>query len=603
LIAKEPIVVPLEIIFLIPGWENRAAEFFLSRGFDLQKEKVYQAAGDVIMAKTRFFVVILLVQAAIIFSPNLGLAETSPSLALSGHVSSQEEGPMEGVLVSAKRENSTITITVISDAHGQFSFPRTKLDPGRYALRIRAVGYDLSDPGPLEVAAQKTTQLDLKLVKTKDLAAQLTNAEWLMSAPGTEEQKMQVGCYSCHTLERVFRSHYTAADFKSIVHRMSSYDPGSSPERGPQIATDGAREMRVSPEYLSTINLSSVSQWQFPLKTFPRPKGNATRVIITEYDLPRRESMPHDVILDANGIVWYGDFGSQYLGRLDPKTGKVVEYPVPLLKPGFPTGYRVLWPDPQGNIWISMAAQAAVTKFDPKTEKFQIWKVPDPADGKTNERATMVQPEHLDVDGKIWVQLRGGKIQRLDARTGEWDREPISAFGYFAKGSPAESRPHAIYDTVADSQNNVYFTDIESEYIGRINAKSKEVTYYQTPTFNSGPHRGHVDQQDRFWFAEDRSSGIGMLDPETGRIQEWKVPTPFSESYDVSPDKNGDAWEGGMTTDRVARLNPKTGKIVEYLLPRPTNIRKVEVDNSTNPVTVWVGGNHGAFIAKLEPLE
>jgi virginiamycin B lyase len=214
-----------------------------------------------------------------------------------------------------------------------------------------------------------------------------------------------------------------------------------------------------------------------------------------------------------------------------------------------------------------------------------------------------VQPEHLDVDGKVWVQLRGGNIQRLDARTGEWDREAISAFAYFPKDSPAMKRPHAIYDTVADSQNNVYFTDINSEYIGRVNAKTREVTYYQTPTFNSGPHRGHVDQQDRFWFAEDRASQIGMLDPETGRIQEWKIPTPYSESYDASPDKNGEAWEGGMTTDRVARLNPKTGKMIEYLLPRSTNIRKVEVDNSTNPVTVWVGGNHGAFIVKLEPLE
>ena len=58
-----------------------------------------------------------------------------------------------------------------------------------------------------------------------------------------------------------------------------------------------------------------------------------------------------------------------------------------------------------------------------------------------------------------------------------------------------------------------------------------------------------------------------------------------------------------MWTDRVARLNPKTGQVTEYLLPRETNIRRVFVDNSTTPVTFWVGSNHGASVLKLEPLE
>jgi virginiamycin B lyase len=58
-----------------------------------------------------------------------------------------------------------------------------------------------------------------------------------------------------------------------------------------------------------------------------------------------------------------------------------------------------------------------------------------------------------------------------------------------------------------------------------------------------------------------------------------------------------------MLSDRVSRLDPKTGEFVEYLLPRTTNIRRVFVDNSTNPVTFWVGNNHGASIIKVEPLD
>ena len=52
---------------------------------------------------------------------------------------------MEGVLVSAKKAGSTITITVVSDKDGRFSFPASKLEPGQYALRIRAIGYDLDN--------------------------------------------------------------------------------------------------------------------------------------------------------------------------------------------------------------------------------------------------------------------------------------------------------------------------------------------------------------------------------------------------------------------------------------------------------------------------
>jgi hypothetical protein len=58
-----------------------------------------------------------------------------------------------------------------------------------------------------------------------------------------------------------------------------------------------------------------------------------------------------------------------------------------------------------------------------------------------------------------------------------------------------------------------------------------------------------------------------------------------------------------MFTDRVTRLDPKSGQMTDYLLPRSTNIRRVFVDNSTTPVTFWVGNDHGASIIKLEPLD
>ena len=57
-----------------------------------------------------------------------------------------------------------------------------------------------------------------------------------------------------------------------------------------------------------------------------------------------------------------------------------------------------------------------------------------------------------------------------------------------------------------------------------------------------------------------------------------------------------------MASDRVLRFDPQSARSVEYLLPRPTNIRRVYIDDRTNPGALWVGSNHGASIVKVEPI-
>src|SRR5689334_9126329 len=76
--------------------------------------------------------------------------------ALSGQVSSPEEGVMEGVLVSARKEGSNITTTVVSNDQGQFSFPSDRLTPGKYTVTIRAAGYSLVEPKSVEIAGSAT---------------------------------------------------------------------------------------------------------------------------------------------------------------------------------------------------------------------------------------------------------------------------------------------------------------------------------------------------------------------------------------------------------------------------------------------------------------
>src|SRR5262245_54741453 len=526
--------------------------------------------------------------------------------ALSGQVSSSAEGPMEGVLVSAKMVGSTITITVVSDQAGRFAFPSSKLAPGRYALRIRAIGYELNGADTVDVVAGKTTTLDLKLRKTEDLAAQLSNGEWIASAPGTDREKtLLLNCLGCHTLEPVVKSKHSTDDFMQVLPRMQGYVYQSIP-LAPQLRRAERRmeergDQRVQvyrglAEYLSKINLSATPDWTFALKTLPRPSGRGTRVIIMEYDLPRPVIQPHDVVVDADGIAWYSSFGEQNLGRLDPKTGKVTEFPLPLLKPGFPTGSLGLRIARAGNLWLGMMYQAGIAKFDSKTEKLQIWSLPATVNIDAAQ-VNMVSPQFSFVDGLVWTQNNGfAGIHRLNIYTGQ-----IETFEPF-KDAP-KGEPHNIYDVIPDSKNNVYFTDFRHRHIGRLDAKTGAVTLHPTPTAGSAPRRGMMDASDRLWFGEYRSNRIGMFDTKSGEFKEWLAPTPWSAPYDVTVDKNGEAWTGSMSTDRVLRLDPKTDQFVEYLLPKTTNIRRVFVDNSTTPVTFWVGSNHGASIIKLEPLD
>src|SRR5437588_7472522 len=527
---------------------------------------------------------------------------------LSGKVTSSEEGAMEGVLVSAKREGSTITVTVVSDAQGRYSFPAKRLAPGRYQLRIRAVGYELDSPEMVTVT-NKGAVTDLKLKKAADLAAQLSNGEWLASVPGTDRQKdLLLNCVGCHTLERIARSRYDADAFmKTVLPRMQGYVNQSIPQH-PQLrkaerlmeerGDQRVQVYRTSAEYLSTLNLAESPKWGYELKTFPRPSGRATRVIYTEYDLPRATIEPHDVLVDEQGIAWYSSFGEQNLGRLDPRSGKVREFPIPEMKQGFPTGLLGLRADRDGNLWLGNMYQAQIVKFDRKTQKFTTWKLP-PEQDIDAAQINMVSPQSAHVDGKVWTQNNGfAGVHRLDLATGKIETwEPF-------KNAP-KGEPHNIYDVIPDSQNNAWFTDFRRKHIGRIDAKTREVKLYEIPGEKPvvAPRRGQMDAQRRLWFAQYRGDKIGMLDTKTGEFKQWDIAPKWSAPYDVALDKNGEAWTGSMLSDQVTRFDTRNGAAVTYLLPRPTNIRRVHVDNSTTPVTFWVGSNHGASIVKLEPFE
>jgi streptogramin lyase len=464
-------------------------------------------------------------------------AQAPSHAALTGVVTSQAEGPMEGVIVGAKKMGSTIATWVVSNAKGRYSFPDDRMEPGKYAISIRAVGYEL--PKTFIDLTGKPATLDLQLNKitsTSKLASQLSNAEWFASAPGTPEQKLALGnCVTCHTLQRVFFSRSTADELALVVQRMGTHTNNSSSMHpwvqplegtpGPSTAADVALA-----KYISTINLSSADTFAFPLQTLPRPKGKTTEVIYTTYDLPRADAAPHDVALDAQGNVWYSDFTSQFIGKLDPKTGKVTDYSVPLGRTGtYAQGGLQIALDKQGRVYYGNMSQMQIVRFDPKTGKMETFKPPVPESEWGTGHLTMIDPSFQQVDGEIWTNIVAGKAGgtwQVDLSTNKWTHVT------YPKGSPSARA----YDVVADSRNNMFGMHFRNDKLWITDAKTLQTEWFDMLKTDSGCRRGHRDSQDRLWCGGYDGNDVVLFDPKTKKISHWKIPTPWTRPYDAEFD-------------------------------------------------------------------
>jgi virginiamycin B lyase len=533
-------------------------------------------------------------------APSARADEPTPA-AIAGQVTSAAEGAMEGVVVTAHKDGSIVSVSVVTDAKGQYAFPENRLEPGHYTLAIRAVGYDLSAPAATTVSGEQTSNVDLRLVPTKNLPNQLTDAEWMMSFPGTDDQKAALlNCTSCHTLERIALSTHNVDEWMHVVQRMMGYGAVSQPVK-PQPMLDRTRagkpeQYRKLAEYLATVNLSAVDKWAYPLKTLPRPSGDSTRVIVTEYNLPRPTIEPHDIVLDKDGNVWYTDFGEMFVSKFDPKTLKLTEYPIKTFKPDAPVGLLSLAFDKEGLLWFDTMYQGSLGTIDPKTGATKYYPLP----AKWNDNRVQLNFVGLrhDVDGKVWTKDVGTKhIYRLDLATGNWEQfEPLTSLP-----DPAHHH-YGIYQVISDAQNNLWMAEFSEGYLGKIDAKTLKVTWYAPPTPHARLRRMEVEPNGDIVVTEYRGNKVAVFDPKTEKFTEYALP-PYTYPYRANFDRNGDIWASTMSTDRVVRMNPKTGQTDQYLMPSDTNMRTVYVDNSTTPVGFWVGSNHDHALVHVEPLD
>lgn len=90
---------------------------------------------------------------------------------------------------------------------------------------------------------------------------------------------------------------------------------------------------------------------------------------LEEISLPRQEARPRRLAVTADGMVWYVDYATGYLGRYNPQTQKVDEWPMPSGESSRPYAMAA---DDKGRLWFVETGPRPnrFVGFDPDTESF-----------------------------------------------------------------------------------------------------------------------------------------------------------------------------------------------------------------------------------------
>jgi streptogramin lyase len=422
------------------------------------------------------------------------------------------------------------------------------------------------------------------LPPTPEIMAQMSDAEWLNNLPGTAFEKKtfsNVCGGGCHTWQQSLRNRFDADGWRHMMDRMSRYEQRILvTPRGPGEFGTGSNQEKYDTilGFLQRVRGPN-SEWP-PMKPFARPIGKATRVIITEYEFPRFDQRPHDVVGDAEGNIWFNSNREPFIGKLDPKTGAVTEYRIPVT-PGKHTGQH----------WIDVMKDGKIVFTETWATNLGIL---DPKTGEVVQLDGMSGNKDLAPDGFIWGTCGGGFVCKFDPATAKpVERYPMQysegTYGnavsddgkYFGGGTPWQ-----------DSFDGLVMFDIQN----------KQVVEVPTPSGWADPSRAGFDPEGNLWTG-GRGGLISVLDRRTKQVRDYVPPTPYVTFYEAKPDKNGEVWAGAQRGGRIVRLNPKTDEWTEYQFPEPISLDwRTWVDNSTNPVTVWYG-EHNGYLVRIQPLD
>src|SRR5438552_13585499 len=241
--------------------------------------------------------------------------------------------------------------------------------------------------------------------------------------------------------------------------------------------------------------------------------------------------------------------------------------------------------DPAGNVWYTdRSVPNRIGRVDPRTGAITDFPLPDPK----------ADPHGLTVDRQghvFWAETIGFHLGRLDPATGTMTRYPMDSTGQ------AKGRGHT---PVVDSKDNVWFTVIGGDMLGKGDRATGTSRVWKVPTKGAAPYGIALDAEENVWFAEFRGCKVGKFDPKTEAFTEYAALTQPCTIRRLTVDAQGIVWYGGFSSSKLGRIDPKTGKTSEYDFPMPF-AEPYDVWPDRDGI-LWIsdGGQGGALI-KFDP--
>ena len=429
-----------------------------------------------------------------------------------------------------------------------------------------------------------------------------------MLPAGSAKALVEENCTICHNLRNIVNSNKSQEDWQNTVNMMKA--------AGAPIDDAQAEQIKA---YLIA---------NFPEKPRPKPAviAGAVQLKFQIWTVPTPGSRPHDPLATPDGALWWSGQFANRLGRLDPKTGEMKEYPIPvrggphglindkdgniwmemgggLSKLDPATGELRTWrlPDPtrpfiheilptaDGSVWLTIEAQNKVARFDPRTEKFQVFgdkydaivpqleaNAPWPELRNTPGDQTGAPRRHTavaDLQGNIWSS--GRPLAKLDPKTGE--------FKFFPEVPDC-------YGIAVDKEGNVWFAEFNSRdhhSIGKVDVATNKITKWTPPNPGATPRRLKIDSKGMVWFGDYFGGNLTRFDPKAQTFKVFKLPGPMPTPYGVAIDHNDNIWYASMYTDVMGQLDPRTGKVTEY--PSPYGEKGTRDMTEDSEGRIWYG--------------
>jgi len=558
-----------------------------------------------------------------------------PAARLTGVVRDDAGAPVAGALVSARHVDLARTTTVYADADGQFALP--PLEPGPYHLHTRRPGYR-DDAAALALDAG-TVRRAIVLEREPDpreRAWQLPANQWLALAKAAlpddaAREEFVRQCGFCHQqgswATRVQRDPEEWRKILALMARMG-----------------GILSTRVRTALPTALNRAYDEATYVPAlgERFappPAPAGPALHAVVTEWDMGDVGSMQHDITVYPDGRIYSVDLTHDRLYRLDPRSGERRTFDIPRgdspLGGVFSTRQPIpanadahvaphsIQVAPDGTLWITLALGNKIARFDPTTERFDVWAEPD---------GLYPHTLRFDARGRAWYTLAvSNQVAVRDPRDGTRRSYPLPArtwgerlairgvplvlwLGRWVELDPERAGdgpqlpiPYGI-DVAPDG--GVWFSQLNERRIGRLDPETGDVRVVDTPF--TAPRRLRFDSQGNLWIPGFSSSVVARFDPRAGTFRTWDLPieprgteTPYALNVDRRTDT---VWICGTQSDTLIRFEPTSERFTVYPLPtRVTYTREIEFDASG---AVWTSNSNlpawqieGAMpkIVRLEP--